>query len=154
MDFEIIKKNIENHLRESIFCTFATANKKGEICACKMCIVNDGLKVYLQTDSSFEKVNNIKQNKNVAINCGAYYFKGIANILGHPKDYEFFIDKFKEKHPKSFQSYTNLKSEVLIEVKLLECKIWGYEKQDEKEVLLVVNLQDKSISKVICDKLV
>ena len=119
-----------------------------------MCIVNDGLKVYLQTDSSFEKVNNIKQNKNVAINCGAYYFKGIANILGHPKDYEFFIDKFKEKHPKSFQSYTNLKSEVLIEVKLLECKIWGYEKQDEKEVLLVVNLQDKSISKVICDKLV
>ena len=44
-------KLIEN----TMFATIATANKNGDVSASKVTIVNDGLDIYFQTDSSFFK---------------------------------------------------------------------------------------------------
>ena len=95
MDYIQLENKIINVLDKTLFCVLATANSDGVVCATQMCLVNDGLKVFIQTDKNFEKVKNIKENKNVAINCGAYYFKGVASIKGHPTENKIFIDKIK-----------------------------------------------------------
>jgi len=130
-------KNIEELLEKTKYVVLATSNKDGVVSASQMCLVNDGLKVYFQTDINFEKVKNIKDNPNVAINVGAFYFKGIANIKGHPTNNPVFIEKIKEKHPRTYKEYTNLKNEVLIEVELSECRIWGLNNKKTVEIMKI-----------------
>jgi general stress protein 26 len=121
-----------------------------------MCIINDRLKIYFQTDSKFEKVRNIRENNKVAINLGDYYFKGTAKIIGHPTTNSSFIEKIKIKHPKTYESYTNLKDEILIEVDLTECKIWGVDNSKsihEQETIIIIDMINKSIKTIACDKM-
>jgi general stress protein 26 len=138
------------------FCVLATANRNGIVSACQMCIVNDGLTVYFQTDKSFEKIKNIKENPNVAINLGAFYFKGKSKIIGRPADFPLFVEKLKAKHHETYEHYTNLPNEVLIEVQLTECKIWGVDTKKDihsQEIIQVINLQEKTIRSISCDKM-
>ncbi len=156
MKYEDVQSKIITHLNTTHFCTLATANKDGVVCACQMCLVNDGLKVYIQTDKTYEKIKNITENPNVAITCGAYYFKGNANLLGHPTENEWFVNAIKEKHPKTYNRYTNLPNEVLISINLTECKIWGFDngnKTPNQEVLLVVDLINKTTKEIICERM-
>lgn len=87
-----------------------------------MCIVNNGLKVYFQTDKTFEKIKNIKENKNIAFNIGAYNCKGIARIAGEPYENKEYIELIKQKHYKIHKSYTLLDNEVINEADKIECK--------------------------------
>jgi len=156
MEYKDVLNQIEEILARTKFAVLATANKEGIVSASQMSIVNDGLKIYFQTDSTFEKVKNIKENPNVAINIGAYYFKGIAKIAGHPTENKLFINELKEKHLKAYNSYTKLPNEVLIEIKLTEARIWGIDKQkdvDTQETIQVVDLVNKKINTTICDKM-
>lgn len=107
---------------------------------------DDGLKVYMQTDKTFRKVDEIKKNENVAINFGSYNFEGKAKIVGAPKDNAMFMEKFKKKHPKSFKQYTNLPNEVLIEIELTECRIWS-------KTMVVVNFLDKTVKEIAYDEM-
>ena len=155
MNYQEVENKIIDVLEKTPFCTVANANKKGEISTAQMCLVNDGLTIYMQTDSTFEKIQNIKENDCVAINCGAYNFKGKAKIIGHPTLNKIFIEKIKKKHPETFEHYTNLDNEVLIEVKPIECKIWGIksDKNQVKETVLVVNFQNKTTKEILCDRM-
>lgn len=156
MKYEELITRIENVLENTKFAVLATANKEGIVSACQMCIINNGLKVYFQTDSTFEKIKNIKENPHVAITVGAFYFKGIAKIVGHPTTNSDFIEKIKEKHPETYEHYTNLPSEILIEVDLTECKIWGIDNSKDihnEEVIQVVDLINRTTKQIICNKM-
>ena len=156
MDYIEAEKKILNVLEKTTFCTLATANKLGVVCATQMCLVNNGLKVYIQTDKTFEKVKNILENENVAINCGPYYFKGVAKIIGHPTENSMFVEKLKIKHLDTYKHYTNLPNEVLIEITLTEGKIWGIDNTKDihnQETIFTVDFVNKTVSKLICDKM-
>ena len=155
MEYDDLLKRIKNLLKKTKYAVLATANKDGVVSASTVCIVNDGLKVYVQTDSSFEKIKNIKENENVALNLTSVYFKGKAKIVGHPSSNSFFIENIKTKHPETYKNYTNLPSEVLIEIELTECKIWEFENIDGKreEVIKVIDYKNKTIHNIICDKM-
>lgn len=147
---EIMKK-----LDTTLFGILATSNKEATISIAQMCIINNGLDVYFQTDKKFEKVSNILENNKVAINLGEYSFKGTAKILGHPTIEPIFIKKMKKKHPKTYESYTNLQDEVLIKVDLSECKIWHVDPSKpvkEQESIMIIDLINKRINTIICDK--
>lgn len=146
-DYEKIEKEIINVLEEIKYGVLATANKKGTVSASQVCLVNNNLKVYVQTDKNFEKSINIKENPNVAINCGAYYFKGIAKIIGSPISNNMFIEKLKIKHPRTYILYTNLSNEILIEITLTECKIWDFkiENDDNSKTIATINLENQKI---------
>jgi len=134
----------------------ATADKEGNISASQMCMVSDGLDIYFQTDSSFEKIKNINENNKVAINMGSYYFKGKATLLGHPMENPKFIELLKETHPKTYESYSNLPTEVAIKIDLTEAKIWGVDNGksvDEQETITVVDLLNQKLNTIICGKL-
>lgn len=151
MNFESIEKQILEVLENTPYCAVATADKHGKISADQMCIVNDGMKVYLQTDKTFEKIKNISENPNVALNIGAYSFKGVATILGHPTTNTKFIEKLKQKHLSTFKEYTNLPNEVLIQIDLLECKIWGSD--GTQKTITKVDFKNHKIQVINCDSM-
>ncbi len=156
MEYLDVESKILNLFEKTLFCTLATANKEGVVSASQVCLINDGLTIYIQTDKTFEKVQNIKQNPNVAINVGAYYFKGKAEIVGKPTENALFIEKIKAKHLDTYNHYTSLPNEVLIEVKLSEAKIWGGDNSKDihnQETILVVDLINKKTNTIICDKM-
>ena len=151
MSYEEIEKKILTILEKTPTCVFATANKKGEVSTAQMSLVSDGLTVYVQTDKTFEKVKNIKENPYVSVNCGAYNFKGIATIVGHPKNHQVFVEKIKQRHLSTYNLYTNLPNEVLIEVRLTEARIWEKDSTTNQETIKVVNLETKTYKTIICD---
>ncbi len=156
MNYTDAIQKIETILSATKFATLATSNNKGIVSASQVCITNSGLKVWVQTDKTFEKIINIKQNNNVALNVGAYYFKGIATIVGHPTQYSEFINLIKQKHPETYASYTNLPNEVLVEIELTEARIWGIDNSKDvhnQETILVVDLKNKTTNTIVCDKM-
>lgn len=97
--------------------------------------INEGLTVLFQTSRHSLKVHQIMENPNVAICVGTYELEGVAYIMGHPFDSEnrFFIQKYKEKHPKSFEKYSALDEEIVVKVLIHQARQWKY--IDEKPFL-------------------
>lgn len=156
MTYENMIEKLLNLFNATKFCTLATANNKGEVSASQICLINDGLTLYFQTDKTFEKIQNIKENNKVSINCGAFYFKGKATIEGHPTNNLKFIELIKEKHIDTFNHYTKLPNEVLVRVDLTEAKIWGVDTSKDvhnQETIAILNFETKEIKTIICDKM-
>lgn len=155
MEYKKIIERIVELLEKTKYVVLATSNKKGVVSASKVSIVNDDLKVYFQTDKRFEKIQNIKENENIAINIDSIYFKGNAKIIGLANNNKMFVKKMKEKHIYAYENYTNLPNEVLVEIELTECRIWGFEVIDGKreEIIKVIDLKNQTINNIICDKL-
>ena len=155
MTYNQVEEQILELFEKTKFATLATANKHGVVCTAQMCLMNNGLKVFMQTDKKFEKVKNIQENPHVAFNIGAYNFKGTAKIVGHPTSNPI-IEKIKSKHLESYNSYTNLPDEVLIEIELTEAKIWGIDNSKDihnQETILIVDMKNKTAQTIICDKM-
>ena len=152
---DLIEK-ILTKLKNTKFVVLATSDKEGNVSACQMCLNNEGLDLYFQTDSSFEKIKNIKENNKVAINMGTFYFKGKATILGRASENEKFVNMIKERHPETYKSYTNIPTEVVIKVDLTEARIWGVDNGksiDEQETITVVDLVNQKTKIITCAKL-
>lgn len=154
MEYKEFEKLVLRVLDKTLICVLVTADKNGVLTADQMCLVSDGLKVYIQTDKTFEKVKNIRQNPHVAINCGAYCFKGLAKIVGHPTKNPAFVEKIKQKHPETYEQYTNLPNEVLIEIELTEGKAWGVGKVegDKRSAMTICDFVKKTAKTILCDK--
>ncbi|MDR0850790.1 MAG: pyridoxamine 5'-phosphate oxidase family protein [Christensenellaceae bacterium] len=156
MNYDEVIKIIEKLFKSTKFVTLATADKLGVVSTAQMCLINDGLKVFMQTDNKFEKLKNIAENPHVAINIGAFNFKGAAKIVGHPTENKVFIKNLKQKHLETYEHYTNLKDEVLIEIELIQAKIWGVDNSKDvhnQETILVVDFKNKTTKTIVCDKM-
>lgn len=147
---------IENLLKNTKFATVATSSRNGIVSTAQMCIVNKGLTVYFQTDKTFEKIRNIRENNNIAFNIGAYNFKAKAKIIGKPSENKEFINLIKQKHFQTYKSYTLLENEVLIEAEITECKIWGINPKlniHEQETIQILDFINNTKKVIICDKM-
>lgn len=161
MQYELLLKKITKLLSKTNYVVLATASKDGVVTASKMCVIADGTILYFQTDSNFEKARNIMENPNVAITTQNIYFKGQATIIGHPSENQFFVEKMKERHYQTYENYTDLPNQILIEVILTECRIWGIWQNNEigddrvvkEESIKVLNLKNKQLTKIKCDNL-
>jgi len=90
--------------------------------------VNDGLTVYFQTGAHYLKTRQIKANPNVAICVGGYELEGVAEIIGHPLDEanQFFIEKYKSKHPNYAKRWSVLPDQVIVKVEITLARQWRY----------------------------
>jgi putative ubiquitin-RnfH superfamily antitoxin RatB of RatAB toxin-antitoxin module len=75
-----------------------------------------------------------------------------------------FINKMKQEHFETYENYTNLPNQILIEVELTECRIWGIynslsnceskiEESSREEIIKVLDLKKKTLRNITCDKL-
>ncbi len=90
--------------------------------------INDGLTVLFQTGRDYLKVQQIRQNPNVAICVGTYQIEGVATEAGHPlaEGNEYFAKTYKERHPGSFEHYSSLEEEIVIKVTVKRVRQWQY----------------------------
>lgn len=88
-------------------------------------IIHDN-KIYFQTDLRMEKAKEIKKNSNVAICIDSIQIKGICKYVGKPSHIEWFIDKYKIKHPNAYALYSDLEYERVFEIKPTYAKVWTY----------------------------
>ena len=100
-------------------------------------------KIYFQTDIKFDKCMQIKENNKVALCLDNYQIEGTAKILEHPfnKKNQRFLNKFKQVHENSFNEYSTLEDEVVIEINPVFIKIWKY--IDGKPYIEYLNIVDK-----------
>ena len=89
---------------------------------------NDGLSVYFQTGEHYLKTQQIRANPNVAISVGTYEIEGQAEIIGHPMDEknQFFIEKYKKKHPNYTERYSALPNQVVVKIVIKLVRQWRY----------------------------
>ena len=156
MSYDEAMEGMEKLFSATKFAVLATANGKGVVSASQMCLVHDGMTLYFQTDETFEKARNIRENPHVAVTMGAYCFKGMAEILGRPADFPAFIEKIKAKHRGTYDSFTNLPTEILIQVRLYECRIWGADAGKNihsRETILVLDLKEKTSRVIACGRM-
>jgi general stress protein 26 len=156
MDYDEAIAKVGKLFAATKFAVLATANRDGVVSASQMCLVNDGMTLYFQTDSSFEKIRNIRENPHVAVNVGACYCKGTAELLGHPAEFPDFIEKIRRKHPETYESYTNIPTEILVKVEVSECKIWGADagkSVHSQSTIKVLDLVKKTSTILACGKM-
>jgi len=85
-------------------------------------------KFYCQTDETFLKYKQIIRNPNAALCYNNYSIEGKCRIIGHPLDENnnFFAERFKKYFINSFEAYTSLQTEKLIEITPVLIYTWEY----------------------------
>lgn len=86
-------------------------------------------KIYFQTDKTFLKYKQILKNPNVALCLDNVQIEGIAKIKKHPFDEENkeFIGIFKENYNSSYNNYSHMENEVVVEIEPTFITLWKYE---------------------------
>lgn len=106
-----------------------------------------GEKLYFQTDSELLKYSQLTHNPKIALCELDLQIEGIAKVIGHPFEDQnkFFVEAFSQKHPGSFNNYTHLKTEVVVEITLVLIQLWSYE--DGKPFIYNLNLENNDFSR-------
>ncbi|MDP4268237.1 MAG: pyridoxamine 5'-phosphate oxidase family protein [Bacteroidota bacterium] len=128
IDYNSLLSEMIDTFGESKTMVLATAFGE-KVTARSMSCVFDGINILFQTDSGFQKVEQIMNNTNVALCYQNIQIEGAAKLCGHPaeKQNEIFIEKFKKSFKSSFELYSDMKNEIVIEVNPTLITIWKYE---------------------------
>lgn len=141
-DYCIIEKEIIEFLEKNTIWVLATCINN-HVTARSISIINFGLKIYFQTDSEMEKYKQIVENPNVALCYKNYQIEGNAVIKGNIDKNSDFLGKYRIVHKNSFEKYSHLKNEVVIEIKPSIIKIWKY--IDDKPCIDFIDVIKKQV---------
>lgn len=82
---------------------------------------------YFQTDRSFRKYGQIKNNPNVSLCIDNIQIEGVCSQLGHPSDNSQFCAIYEKCYKWSYEHYSGLKDERLFMIKPNYIQKWIYE---------------------------
>lgn len=88
-------------------------------------IIYEG-KFYCQTDKRFLKIEQILNNPRVSICIDNIQIEGIAQIIGKPLENKNFIVLFKKQFKNSYENYSFLENEILLEITPTFISVWNY----------------------------
>jgi general stress protein 26 len=127
LDFNMLKDEVLAILGEGNVMVLATSSDNC-ISARSMSCVIDRLNILFQTDKTFNKYDQIDKNPNVALCYNNVQIEGRANIKKHPFEEENtkFLELFKKNYKASFNTYSHMKNEVVIEVEPKKITLWKY----------------------------
>ena len=85
-------------------------------------------KFYFQTDESYLKYKQICKNQNIALSVNNFSIEGKCRSIGHPLDEnnQFFADSYKKHFRGSFNAYSALPTEMLLEITPTLIYSWEY----------------------------
>jgi general stress protein 26 len=147
LDFEDYKKEVIDFFEANNVWVLATSFND-HVTARSMSTINFDLNLYFQTDSQMEKYKQMLENPQVALCFKNYQVEGIASVKGKVSENLLFLDKYKIIHPSSFEKYSDIKTEVVIEIKPLKIKIWKY--IDQKPFLDFIDLENCTAERKRC----
>lgn len=83
-------------------------------------------KFYCQTDKRFLKVEQILDNLKVSICIDNIQIEGVAQIIGKPLEHNMFVTLFKKYFKNSYENYSFLENEILLEINSIFVTVWNY----------------------------
>ena len=147
-DFELLKQKAIEAIGKSRTMVLSTCSDN-RVTSRSMSCINDGLKILFQTSSETMKYKQIIKNPNVSLCSGNMTIEGTARILNHPLKEDKFIKRFKAVHKGSYNAYSFMRSEVVIEVTPKLITFWNY--TDEKPYQDFLNLETESATRQMYD---
>lgn len=127
LSYEMLEKEVVEILSNNKIWVIATSANDRVSARC-VCIVNQGLKIYFQTHGDYLKCKQIRENNKVALCWNNVQIEGIATIKGNPFEEENseFIRLYQKDHKGSFDKYTKLDGQVVIEIEPKLISMWKY----------------------------
>lgn len=128
INYKLLEKEIYDFLGDKKILVLATSSENRVTARNMSCIVIDN-KVCFQTDKTFLKYEQILNNPNVALCADNIQIEGIAKIKEHPfnEGNKEFVEKFEKYYKGSYDIYSHMKNEVVIEVEVIFVTLWKYE---------------------------
>lgn len=128
INFNLLEKEIFDILGDNKIMVLATSYED-KVTARSMSCVIINRKIYCQTDKTFLKYNQMAKNHNVALCIDNIQIEGVAKIKQHPfeKENKEFIQIFKEKYKGSYENYSRMNNEVVVEIEPTVITLWKYE---------------------------
>ena len=151
IDYDNLKEEVIQFLNTHKTLVLATS-ANDRVTARSMSCVHNGLTIYFQTDTKFIKFKQIKQNSHVVLCAGNVQIEGVAKIRKQsldPSNHEF-IELYKYHHPRSFQTYSHLKHNVVIEVEPRFITFWKYD-HDHKPYREFLDIQEQKVEREYYD---
>lgn len=131
LDYSQVENEVIDFITRNNTMVLATCSEN-RVTARAVSIINQGMKIYFQTDFEFLKYRQIKENPNVALCHGNIQIEGQAKITCHPFENPYFIENYKNQHKTAFEKYSHLKDNVIIEVEPSFITFWKYTEVDRK----------------------
>lgn len=117
---EIVKKL---QSEETIILATCADNK---VTARMMCHINDGLTIMFATSRNSQKVEQIKQNSNIALAIGNIKIEAVAELFGHPDGHPSFTKEYVKKFPHLGKLYQSTPDDMLIIARPIKISLYKY----------------------------
>ena len=142
IDFDKLKDEVMELLRSKKVAVLATSSCD-KVTARSVSYIILNSRIYFQTDKTFLKCEQMIKNPNVALCIDNIQIEGSAKIKGHPfaEENRAFIEEFKKVHYGSFNAYSHMENEVVVEIEPISIILWKYEEGKPLRDFLV--LRDK-----------
>lgn len=125
MEFITAYENFYKELGESKKMVLSTS-LNDVVTSRMMSIVVLNKKIYFQTDRTFRKYNQIKENPKVSLCINNIQIEGECEKVGMPSDNAEFVEAYKKHFPSSYTRYSCLKNERLFVVTPTFVEKWLY----------------------------
>lgn len=145
MEFNEAKKLMDQKLGDWKIMALASCVDNYPMVRNVSCIFyND--KIYFKTDKNFRKTQQLFQNNRVAMCFNGVQVEGIAKNLGLVVDEEgrVFEKKYKEYLWQSYNAYSHVDTEILIEVTPQFVEIWD-EDENRNAFQLFIDFNTKEV---------
>jgi uncharacterized pyridoxamine 5'-phosphate oxidase family protein len=125
LDYDELLNEIIKKLQSEETIILATcANSK--VTARTMCHINDGLTILFSTNKNSQKVEQIKQNPNVAFAIDNLKIEAVAELFGHPSGHHLFLEEYPKKFPHLGKEYPPTSDDLLIIAKPIKISLFKY----------------------------
>lgn len=127
IEFAVLKDEIVDCLKQNKIWVLATSASE-RVSARSISIISKDLDVYFQTNKEYLKYQKIIENERVALCWSNVQIEGVAKVKGnsYEKGNEEFVRLYQQEHRGSFESYTRLDGQVIIEVNPKIISVWRY----------------------------
>lgn len=107
----------------------AATSADNRVTARSMSVVVFNNRFYFQTDKGSEKVRELQKNSNAALCFDNVSIECTCSFKGHPIDSENneILELYKKYYENSFNNYSYMSTEVLVELNPVKITLWCYE---------------------------
>lgn len=125
MDYQTELEKTLNRIAKKGIAFLATSYKDKPSIRPVSVVLYDG-KIAFQTSTKLLKYRQLEANPHVAFSVDNISVDCVATIKGHPTNELDFLTRYQDKHKGSFENYTHMQSNRVIELTPVRIQRWDY----------------------------
>jgi len=138
LNYTELSTEIDRQLKTHQYIILATC-ANNNVTARAMAHINDGVTVMFSTNRNSKKVEQMKQNPNIALAIEGIKIEAAAEIFGQPKSHSLFTAEYVKKFPQYGTMYLETPDDLLIIARPQKISLYKYLGKPWYEVLDVEN---------------